>query len=89
MDFLKDMITIPHNYLVVSGTSRNCRAFAVNPEVILFDEPTSALDPELIGEVWALKKLAKEGTTMVVVTHEMSFARDVATKVVLWQMEKL
>lgn len=59
------------------------RAFAVNPEVILFDEPTSALDPELIGEVLGvMKKLAKEGTTMVVVTHEMSFARDAATKVV-------
>ncbi|MDD6810470.1 MAG: amino acid ABC transporter ATP-binding protein [Lachnospiraceae bacterium] len=59
------------------------RAFAVNPEVILFDEPTSALDPELIGEVLGvMKNLAKEGTTMVVVTHEMSFAREAATKVV-------
>jgi L-cystine transport system ATP-binding protein len=59
------------------------RAIAVNPDIILFDEPTSALDPELIGEVLAvMKRLAKEGTTMVVVTHEMSFARDVATQVV-------
>lgn len=59
------------------------RAIAVNPEVILFDEPTSALDPELVGEVLqVMKKLAQEGTTMVVVTHEMAFAEDVATKVI-------
>lgn len=59
------------------------RAIAVNPDVILFDEPTSALDPELIGEVLeVMKLLAKEGTTMIVVTHEMSFAEDVASKVV-------
>jgi L-cystine transport system ATP-binding protein len=59
------------------------RAIAVNPDVILFDEPTSALDPELTGEVLAvMKKLAREGVTMVVVTHEMSFARDVANHIV-------
>lgn len=59
------------------------RAIAVNPKVILFDEPTSALDPELVGEVLSIiKKLAKEGTTMIVVTHEMSFAEDVANKVI-------
>ncbi|MCR5657091.1 MAG: amino acid ABC transporter ATP-binding protein [Butyrivibrio sp.] len=59
------------------------RAIAPNPKVILFDEPTSALDPELTGEVLdVMKKLAHEGTTMVVVTHEMSFARDVAKRVV-------
>lgn len=59
------------------------RAIAVNPEVILFDEPTSALDPELIGEVLGVMKLlATEGTTMIVVTHEMSFAEDVASRVV-------
>ena len=59
------------------------RALAVNPEVILFDEPTSALDPELIGEVLSvIKQLASEGTTMVIVTHEMSFARDTAEKVI-------
>jgi L-cystine transport system ATP-binding protein len=59
------------------------RAVAVNPEVILFDEPTSALDPEWVGEVLSvMKSLAKEGTTMLVVTHEMSFAREVANKVV-------
>lgn len=59
------------------------RALAVNPEVILFDEPTSALDPELTGEVLSvIKGLAAEGTTMVIVTHEMSFARDTADKVI-------
>ncbi len=59
------------------------RAIAVNPEVILFDEPTSALDPELTGEVLnVIKQLASEGTTMVIVTHEMAFARDTADKVI-------
>lgn len=59
------------------------RAIAPEPKVILFDEPTSALDPELTGEVLdVMKKLAVEGTTMVVVTHEMSFAREVASRVV-------
>ena len=57
------------------------RALAMRPEAILFDEPTSALDPELVGEVLAvMRKLAVEGTTMIVVTHEMSFARDVSSK---------
>ena len=59
------------------------RAIAVNPEVILFDEPTSALDPELTGEVLnVIRQLAAEGTTMVIVTHEMSFARDTANRVI-------
>ncbi|MBM7566744.1 amino acid ABC transporter ATP-binding protein [Paenibacillus sacheonensis] len=59
------------------------RALALNPEVILFDEPTSALDPELVGEVLAvIRRIAKEGITMIVVTHEMGFARDVANHVV-------
>lgn len=58
------------------------RALAMNPEVMLFDEPTSALDPEMVGEVLSLmKELANDGMTMVVVTHEMGFAREVATKV--------
>jgi len=58
------------------------RALAVEPEVMLFDEPTSALDPELVGEVLAvMRDLAKEGRTMLVVTHEMAFARDVSNKV--------
>jgi L-cystine transport system ATP-binding protein len=59
------------------------RAFAVNPDLILFDEPTSALDPELIGEVLeVMKQLAREGKTMLVVTHEMSFAKDVSSHVI-------
>lgn len=59
------------------------RALAMNPEVMLFDEPTSALDPEMVGEVLTLmKELADEGMTMVVVTHEMGFAREVATRVI-------
>jgi len=59
------------------------RAMAMDPAVILFDEPTSALDPELEVEVLnVMKELAKEGMTMIVVTHKMSFARDVANKVV-------
>lgn len=58
------------------------RSLAMNPEVILFDEPTSALDPEMVGEVLDLiKDLAKDGMTMIIVTHEMGFAREVATKV--------
>ena len=59
------------------------RSLAMNPDVILFDEPTSALDPEMVGEVLDLmKRLAKEGMTMVVVTHEMGFAREVASRVI-------
>ena len=59
------------------------RALAMNPEVLLFDEPTSALDPEMVGEVLAvMRSLAKEGLTMLVVTHEMAFARDVSNHVV-------
>jgi len=59
------------------------RALAMDPDVILFDEPTSALDPELVGEVLkVMKDLAAEGRTMIVVTHEMAFARDVSTQVV-------
>ncbi|MBQ7957274.1 MAG: amino acid ABC transporter ATP-binding protein [Clostridia bacterium] len=58
------------------------RALAMNPEVMLFDEPTSALDPEMVGEVLeVMQELAKEGMTMVVVTHEMGFAKEVASRV--------
>ena len=58
------------------------RALAMNPEVMLFDEPTSALDPEMVGEVLDLiRELANEGMTMVIVTHEMGFAKEVATKI--------
>lgn len=63
------------------------RALAMEPEVLLFDEPTSALDPEMVGEVLAvMRELAKEGMTMIIVTHEMAFARDVSTRTVF--MEK-
>ncbi|MBC1797854.1 amino acid ABC transporter ATP-binding protein [Listeria booriae] len=59
------------------------RALAMNPDVMLFDEPTSALDPEMVGEVLqVMKSLAKEGMTMVVVTHEMGFAKEVADRVI-------
>ena len=59
------------------------RALAMNPQVMLFDEPTSALDPEMVGEVLDLiRELADEGMTMVIVTHEMGFAKEVATKIV-------
>ena len=59
------------------------RALCMNPDVMLFDEPTSALDPEMVGEVLdVMKQLAREGMTMVVVTHEMGFARDVADRVI-------
>lgn len=61
------------------------RALAMNPEAILFDEPTSALDPEMVGEVLKIMKtLAKSGMTMIVVTHEMSFAREVANRVLFF-----
>ena len=59
------------------------RALAMEPAVLLFDEPTSALDPELVGEVLAvIRELARSGRTMVVVTHELRFARDVSTKII-------
>ena len=59
------------------------RALAMDPDVLLFDEPTSALDPEMVGEVLDLmKQLASEGMTMVIVTHEMGFAREVADRIV-------
>lgn len=59
------------------------RALAMEPKIMLFDEPTSALDPELVGEVLTvMKQLAKEGMTMVVVTHEMGFAKEVADRVI-------
>ena len=62
------------------------RALAMKPDVILFDEPTSALDPEMVGEVLDLmKELANEGMTMVVVTHEMGFARNVSSKTVFME----
>jgi len=66
------------------------RALAMRPEAILFDEPTSALDPELVGEVLGvMRKLAEEGTTMIVVTHEMDFARDVSNKALFLHQGKI
>jgi len=66
------------------------RALAMNPKIMLFDEPTSALDPEMIGEVLeVMKKLAKEGMTMVVVTHEIGFAREVADRVIFMDQAKI
>ncbi|MDP4178286.1 MAG: polar amino acid ABC transporter ATP-binding protein, partial [Bacillota bacterium] len=66
------------------------RALAMNPEIMLFDEPTSALDPELVGEVLnVMKDLAKDGMTMVVVTHEMGFAREVADRVIFMDGGKI
>ena len=66
------------------------RALATDPEIIYFDEPTSALDPELIGEVLAvMRQLAEDGMTMLVVTHEMDFARSVSNKVVFMENGKI
>ncbi|MER1984304.1 MAG: amino acid ABC transporter ATP-binding protein [Solibacillus sp.] len=85
-----DKVGLSHKYdaypVQLSGGQQQrvgiARAVALNPDIILFDEPTSALDPELVGEVLqVMKDIAKEGTTMLVVTHEMSFAKDVANRV--------
>jgi ABC-type polar amino acid transport system ATPase subunit len=66
------------------------RALAMKPRIMLFDEATSALDPEMIGEVLeVMKKLAKEGMTMVVVTHEMGFAREVGDRIVFMEDGKI
>ena len=66
------------------------RALAMNPQVMLFDEPTSALDPEMVGEVLDLiRELAAEGMTMVIVTHEMGFAREVASRVMFMDAGKI
>ena len=66
------------------------RALCMNPKIMLFDEPTSALDPEIVGEVLdVMKKLANDGMTMVVVTHEMGFAEEVSTKVVFMDNGKI
>ena len=66
------------------------RALAMNPKVMLFDEPTSALDPEMVGEVLeVMKELANEGMTMVVVTHEMGFAREVGSRVLFMDEGKI
>ena len=66
------------------------RALCMNPDVMLFDEPTSALDPEMVGEVLdVMKQLAREGMTMVVVTHEMGFAKEVGSRVIFMDEGKI
>lgn len=66
------------------------RALAMEPQIMLFDEPTSALDPEMVGEVLAvMKELAREGMTMVVVTHEMGFAREVGDRVLFMEQGEI
>ncbi|MCE4050515.1 MULTISPECIES: amino acid ABC transporter ATP-binding protein [Bacillaceae] len=77
----------PENPAKLSGGQKQrvaiARALAMNPDIMLFDEPTSALDPEMVGEVLnVIKQLAQEGMTMVIVTHEMGFAREVADRVI-------
>lgn len=84
VNMLPQVNAMPHQ---LSGGQKQrvaiARALCMNPEVILFDEPTSALDPQMVGEVLkVMKELAQEGTTMVIVTHEMAFARDVSTKTI-------
>lgn len=84
VNMLPQVNAMPHQ---LSGGQKQrvaiARALCMSPEVILFDEPTSALDPQMVGEVLkVMKELAQEGTTMVIVTHEMAFARDVSTKTI-------
>ena len=90
MDYLQKVGMVPYVHAKprqLSGGQKQrvaiARALAMNPEVLLFDEPTSALDPEMVGEVLSvMQTLAREGVTMLVVTHEMAFARDVSSRVV-------
>lgn len=81
--FLKRRAHTQHNFPAASSSSvAIARALAMQPDVMLFDEPTSALDPEMVREVLdVIKQLAEEGMTMVIVTHEMGFAREVASRV--------
>ena len=90
MDYLEKVGMTPYIHAKprqLSGGQKQrvaiARALAMNPEILLFDEPTSALDPEMVGEVLSvMQTLAREGMTMLVVTHEMAFARDVSSRVV-------
>ena len=87
LNFLGLSYRLSHKPAELSGGEQQrvaiARALAMEPEVMLFDEPTSALDPELVGEVLkVMQQLAEEGRTMIVVTHEMGFARHIATQVV-------
>jgi len=81
------------NFNAAGNTAANkaiARALAMEPEVMLFDEPTSALDPELVGEVLkVMQSLAEEGRTMIVVTHEMGFARHVSNHVIFLDQGKI
>ena len=73
-----------------SSSAWRSRALALKPKVLLFDEPTSALDPELVGEVLdVIKELARSGTTLIVVTHEIGFAREVADRVVFMEQGRI
>lgn len=79
----KNIMLAPRKVKSESPTVANARALAMEPRLMLFDEPTSALDPEMIGEVLdVMRELAKEGMIMMVVTHEMGFAREVADRVI-------
>ena len=90
MDYLEKVGMTPYIHAKprqLSGGQKQrvaiARALAMNPEILLFDEPTSALDPEMVGEVLSvMQTLAREGMTMLVVTHEMAFARDISSRVV-------
>ena len=90
MEFLSKVGMAPYIHAKprqISGGQKQrvaiARALAMDPEVLLFDEPTSALDPEMVGEVLSvMRNIADEGMTMLVVTHEMAFARDVSNRVV-------
>ena len=84
-----DSSACPSSWLTASDWTRFwaiARALAMNPDIMLFDEPTSALDPEMVGEVLqVMKQLAADGMTMVVVTHEIGFAREVASRVIFME----
>ena len=87
-DEVKDSLTKRGTFLSGGQQQRLCiaRSLALQPDILLMDEPTSALDPELVGEVLqALKMLAQEGWTMIIVTHELNFAKDVADRVILME----
>ena len=89
---VKDRLKHDANGLSGGQQQRLCiaRAIAVEPEVLLFDEPTSALDPEVVGEILAvMKDLAAEGLTMIVVTHEMGFAKEVADRIIVMDEGKI
>ncbi|WP_343676494.1 ABC transporter ATP-binding protein [Paraburkholderia heleia] len=90
MTVLENIVEAPVSVPGLNRGEAEARALAMEPEVMLFDEPTSALDPELVGEVLkVMQKLAEEGRTMIVVTHEMGFARNVSNHVVFLHKGKI